>query len=354
MPDIGKMFPKKELHYTDFVDGEIHQATIRMVVLAAARMNFARASPGQANQPEQEWQMFFEEFQKPMRLRPAVAKTIAMVLGTTVTEEWIGRKIQFYRGKYESWGEWKDGLLIDTRPPVPTGPALAAGKDKGAHLLKESSRGRVLPREAVERWQEKAKAQGKRWQDFLTYLKAECPEGFSLVVGADLDGISAALIPAMEAFLAPPAPPLTAKPDAPLATRVATNKHGHPEQIEEDDIPFDCAPRCGCGSGRRGPDEAVFQVQTAPPDRGLLRSPHDGRWPPGQVQRMRQGRCSTAVRRHENPAGCLRPEEAKDSCQARGQSSLHEGASTAPSREKPRQEHRRLQPSGRKHPEASL
>lgn len=202
MANIKQMFPRRYMSHEDLTRGEMYNGTIKAVVLIQAR-----ARPGGFGQPgmpgampptveEPEWALQFHEWPKPMRLKVSKANLIAYVVGSEETDHWIGRKIQFYRGQVDIGGRPQECILID-QTPLPVGPALAASTATGFKPT-----GKRVPREAVERFRDTAESLGgKKWDDFLAWLKRTDAAGLSAAFGTALDDLDAGLIPLMKRYL---------------------------------------------------------------------------------------------------------------------------------------------------------
>jgi hypothetical protein len=183
MPKIGQMFPSKYLQSEDLKPG-ITIVTIREVEILSAK----RAQPGA--ELEQEWLIKFDEFRKPMRLKSVPAKVISQVLGSDMTEDWIGHTVGIYAGTYISFGEQKPCIAVDWTKPQ-TKPSLAAA----ATDLRE------IGQAAAERFLAGIKAKGKTYDDFLRFLKANVAGGIELAFGIEIPKLPMALVPAMKQFL---------------------------------------------------------------------------------------------------------------------------------------------------------
>lgn len=260
MPRISEMFQKPELSYTDFEPSEVYYGTIRGVTMKEARVenrgnSMAPPRPGAFGQPhaEVDWLIWFVEWPKPMRLRPQRAKIVAHLLGSDNTDDWNGKRIGFYRGIVQIGNESKEGIIFDQRPA----PQLPA---PDAKFLDRSRVGRVVPKADVERFVYKLKESGRTWTSFVNWLKDASPDAHAYVVGQDLDGISAVVLPAMKTYLdRTPAPsgadqaalpagglnrlPPGVRDQMTTAGKLEQDRASEPrdaghEPIQEDDIPF--------------------------------------------------------------------------------------------------------------------
>lgn len=231
MPPIRSMFPKKYLSYEDFKPGEVITATIKTVSLSAARVTRS-AQPGQAPQADPEWDLWFYEFPKPIRLRKSRAAIIAAVTGEENTDRWEGKRIGFYRGMVPIAGEMVEGIIFDNRP-TPQVTAALAGPSSETALLSPGMAGRLLPAANVARFHQVCKQHGKNWGAFLNWLRFNCREGFDRIKDQDpADGVDGLVAPAMKRYLdeISAGPPQT---DVHSARRQVVE-----EPIREDDIPF--------------------------------------------------------------------------------------------------------------------
>lgn len=61
--------------------------------------------------------IYFDEYDAPLGSCPTNSKQISKLLGTTVTEEWIGRKIVLYPTEVEAFGATKEAIRVDPRLP---------------------------------------------------------------------------------------------------------------------------------------------------------------------------------------------------------------------------------------------
>lgn len=242
MPNVNSMFPKKYLSFQDFNPGEIITATIKCVQLAAAKATGNRGQQGQQPQVEPEWDIFFYEFPKPIRLRKTRAKIIASVLNESDTDRWNGKRISFYRGSVFIGGEEVEGLIFDGRPVpqlpsgAPNGPSLAAA------LLDPSKAGRPIPPPNMARFMQVLKQNGRDWPAFLTWLRSNCYEGWERVKNNDPHRVDAVIAPAMKRYLEeittfePPVPQVRSTD---LAQVVESDRvREDVPAINEEDIPF--------------------------------------------------------------------------------------------------------------------
>lgn len=238
MPDIKTMFPSKYLSFGDLEIGRNYEGTIKAVTLEQVNVRGGyggRRGGFGADQADAEpsWLLFFHEFQKPIKLKKTRAEKIGIVLGSSNTDHWIGKRLRFYRGAWTNGGQSGEGLMIDDRPFPTPAPATLPG---GSPLVTLDRR--AIPQEAMDRFFRHLREKGKTWDDFLAWAKNKAPEAYTLTWGVSLDAIPAGVLPAMKAHLdaiaAPPAEVIdratgeVMKPGGPLAGEV----------IPDDDIPF--------------------------------------------------------------------------------------------------------------------
>lgn len=257
MPRVGDMFPGRYLSYKQFADGESAVVTIRRVELERIvaqpprRAGFTGRQQAGAPAPataEPEWIIWFDEFEKPMKLRKSRAGRIELLLGSDNTDDWIGRVIEIYRGWVQIAGENVEGLLISDRLPSAQQQALG----RGDALYNADDAGRLMPADAVGRFVDQIKAAGLSWDEFVAWVKQHSPYGFVALHGVALDAIPRSVLPAMTAYLKalppkslpataaaaprPPTPmPSVVQPAARPATPARLQVH---DEIREDDIPF--------------------------------------------------------------------------------------------------------------------
>lgn len=186
------MFPSKYLQADDLQKGQNAIVTIEKVFPAAAVQRGG-------DEPEIKWMLRFREMRKPMGLWKTTAKAIAEVLGTPVTENWVGQQIAIYPSTYTSFGEVKPCINVDKWRPTQVQPSTTiAITDK-----------RPIPGPLMLKFIAAIKAHGKAWDDFLRWAKLNKPDAMVMAFGVALDDVPMAVVPAMQAFsasLAAPAP----------------------------------------------------------------------------------------------------------------------------------------------------
>lgn len=249
MPSITEMFPSKYLHHTDFPMNEMFAGTIKHVVLEAATARFGGGGGGgfgQQQQMEPSWLLYFHEYPKPMKLKKTKAEQIALLVGSSKTEDWAGKRISFYHGTWVNGGQTGEGLMIDSRP-LPIERQIEA-KPSGPVFNKSNRR---IPPDALKRFTDTIAGFGMNWDDFLKFLKRQNEAAFTATWGIDLPDVDSALLPLMKGYLEllhspapkhepvveqPPQtrPPLSAAfgPSAPRSGPLAGSI------VPEEDIPF--------------------------------------------------------------------------------------------------------------------
>ena len=243
MPSIAEMFPSKYLHHTDFPMNEMFVGTIKHVVLEAATARFGGGGGfgGQQQAVEPSWLLYFHEYAKPMKLKKTKAEQIGMLVGSSKTEDWPGKKISFYHGTWVNGGQTGEGLMIDSRP-IPVERQIES-KPNGPVFNKTNRR---IPADAMKRFMDTIGGFGLNWEDFLKFLKRKNPAAFTETWGVDLSDLDSALLPLMKGYLdlihnpeetqakaavieqAPKPEPAAAAQSGPLA--------GKP--VDDSDIPF--------------------------------------------------------------------------------------------------------------------
>lgn len=239
MPDIKSMFPSKYLSFGDLEPNRLYEGTIKAITLEQLNVRGYNRGGGfgtQQTDAEPSWLLYFHEFPKPIKLKKTRAEKIGIVLGSSNTDQWVGKRLRFYRGAWSNGGQSGEGLMIDDRPSPPTpAPSLAGGSP----LVILSDR-RPIPKAAMDRFLVYLKERGKTWDDFLHWCKSHAPDGYTLAWGVELSSIPAGVLPAMKVFLdqltSPPGQEVVDRttgevvsaPSAPLAN----------ESVPDDDIPF--------------------------------------------------------------------------------------------------------------------
>jgi hypothetical protein len=188
-------------------------------------------------EPEAEYSIRFREFRKPARLKPTMAREIARVLGSDVTEDWTNQTIGIFPTQIVAYGKSMNVIAVSANKPQ-TAPALT-----GSQVDR-----RPIGKAAADRFLEHAKRAGKTYDDFLRHLKSNVPGGIELAFGVSVEELPRALVPQMKAFLdaavSGPAKPevidratgevMDAK--APAAAGLVTQ--AELKQATDDDIPF--------------------------------------------------------------------------------------------------------------------
>lgn len=233
MPDIREMYPSKYLQAEDLPRNTNTFVTIEKVYPSEARQ---RAGDGET---EVKWMIKYREMRKPMGLWKMTAAAIAELMGSSNTDQWVGRQIAIYPGTYLSFGESKPCINVDKWTPSelkPPATGLVIAHDK-----------RPIPLAAVQRFQEHLKTHQATWDDFLRWLKINEPAGLSMAWGVELGALPSGVLPAMKAYLdmLNAAPPLTEHVDVrtgevfaspPSAPNFAIRPPADP--VSELDIPF--------------------------------------------------------------------------------------------------------------------
>lgn len=249
MPRVADMFPGRYLSYKQFAEGESAVVTIRRVELERVvaqpprRAGFTGRQQAGAPAPasaEPEWIVWFDEFDKPMKLRKSRAGRIELLLGSDNTDDWVGKRIEIYRGWVQIAGENVEGLLISDRLP-----ALQQAQSRGDELYDASGAGRVLAADVVQRFVAKARSAGGDWDSFIAFMRDRSPYGFAAVHGVGLDSVPASVAPAMRAYIgwldARPRPTAESRPAAPTLPGQRPPVGPPPDklgEVREEDIPF--------------------------------------------------------------------------------------------------------------------
>lgn len=235
MPHIGEMFPSKYLQPEDLKPG-ITAVTIRSVELLSAARKQGYSEDGEL---ETQWLVKLDEFRKPMKLKSINARTIADVLGSDLTEDWVGQAIGIYSVAITAYGKRMNVINVDIAKPQTRPSLAAAATDK-----------RPIGTVAADRWKSHLGQLKKTHEDYLRWLKSNVDGGIELAFGVDYPDLPAALLPSMKRFLdecAAGARPALVAPGAaaaPAAGEVIDRKTGEvmpfdkgPE-LDDKDIPF--------------------------------------------------------------------------------------------------------------------
>lgn len=183
MPSVREMFPSKFLQPEDLEPGKPTVVTIRDVYAEA----FKRNTSGDA---EAEWTIRFAEFRKPMKLKAINARTIADVLGTDRTEDWIDETVGIFPTQVQVHGKLIPVINVDILKPQ-SRPALTGSKvDKTP-----------IGEAAATRFAEHIKRAGGTFDLFLAWLKQNHPDGLALAFGVAIPDLPRALVPAMKEYL---------------------------------------------------------------------------------------------------------------------------------------------------------
>lgn len=238
MPEIKSMFPSKYLSFSDLEPNRLYEGTIKAVMLEQVNVR-GFGGGGFANQQtdaEPSWLLYFHEFAKPIKMRRTRAEKIGVVLGSSNTDHWPGKRLRFYRGVWSNGGKSGEGLMIDDRPTPPSPAAAIAG---GSSLVAASDR-RPIPKAPMDRFINHLKGHGKTWDDYLHWCKVNVPEAYALAWGVDLASVPAGLLPAMKAYLdslaLPPAQEVIDRETGEITMKAPGPPAGEP--IPDDDIPF--------------------------------------------------------------------------------------------------------------------
>ncbi len=249
MPNIHDMLgPSKYISYRDLERGRLYVGTIHSVVPEQASTKpGALQNPGYQGPPSRgakmDWIMWFVEWEKPFKLKPAKLITLAEILGTDVTEEWPGKRVLFFAGKTTIGTELKDSINLESRPMGPETKLYTLrglvteslpGVKPGPSLLDPAKHRINISSPSIERFTQRLAAKHKRWDDFLGWMRNECPEGHGLIAGCALTEITAAVGPAMTRYLEVLNKPAQLQP-APEDRDVIEEGY---EPIQEEDIPF--------------------------------------------------------------------------------------------------------------------
>jgi hypothetical protein len=242
MPSIKEMFPSRYMSFEDFPAGTTYTGTIKSVVLeqAVARGFGGGGMAGQAQAVEPSWLLYFHEYPKPMKLKKTKAEAIAILVGSSKTEDWVGKRIGFYRGVWQAGGASGEGLMIDSRPLPPERQITSSAQAEFALM------NRRIPADAIGRFRDTIAGQGQSWDDFLRWLKQKDTSAFAAAWGVEVSEIDAAFLPLMKAFLDfihnPPArdraePKLNTLDPAIAAAKPAQGPLAG-TVVDENDIPF--------------------------------------------------------------------------------------------------------------------
>lgn len=217
MPSLKSMFPRRFLSHEDIGPaGTRLIVTIRTVYIEQIRRG---GGPQSAAPAEAEWRILFNEFAKPMGLRPSRAKQIAKLLGSEQTEDWIGQRIQLRVDWYEAWGEQKLGILVDSELPPPLRGYVGAG-GVGRQRVSADPDMREIGAAAGERFLTALKQLGSSYDAWLRWLKTNVEGGIELAAGVEIPALPAELIRHMKTFLDSLAQPATAPLPAAGAERI--------------------------------------------------------------------------------------------------------------------------------------
>ncbi len=235
MPSLHQMFPSKYLQPEDLERGKTTIVTISKVWLAGARV------PKPGADPEPEYMIEFAEFRKPAKLKAVFARTVADVLGSDRTEDWIGHRIGIFPIAIVAYGKTMQVIQCDLVRP----PAVAAALPGTTAVVVSR---KVLPRAAVDRFVGALAEKGAAWSDFLAWLKKFDRPAHDLVAGCDLDQITEPLVPRMKAYrdaILGGATPTQMLAGGPSNTdEIVDTTTGEvtpapaPAQVDEEDIPF--------------------------------------------------------------------------------------------------------------------
>jgi hypothetical protein len=247
---LGQMFPSRYLRPDDLRGRTV--VTIDKVDWQQVRNQYGQSK----GEPEVLYTIFFREFPKPMKLKSTNAKTIAKVLGTEETDDWLTRRITIYPTEIRIAGEPEPVrcIYVDWVAPPSTAPQVSAPTARGAAALPAADT-RPIGEANAERFRAALAEQGAKYDDFLAWLKRTDRPQHDTTIGLDLADLHRSIAPLMQRFLREyGAAPADSHADS-HAEIVATSQSrpadepkpnltpdasrpGGPAPLDADDIPF--------------------------------------------------------------------------------------------------------------------
>ena len=110
MANINKLFPSKWMKASDLA-GHDRIATVRSMTEEPMH---SQSSGKQEMKPC----LAFDEFDKPMVLNKTNAQSIAGIVGSPDTQDWIGKQVVLYPDRVQAFGEIVDAIRVKAVPPA--------------------------------------------------------------------------------------------------------------------------------------------------------------------------------------------------------------------------------------------
>jgi hypothetical protein len=114
MPKLSEMFPSKYLKPTDIEDED---AALTIKSIKAEEVGQER---------DNKYVLYFKEIDKGLVMNKTNTQTIAKVLKSDDTDEWIGKQITLYATEVEFKGESILGIRVRLKAPKTSKPAAVA------------------------------------------------------------------------------------------------------------------------------------------------------------------------------------------------------------------------------------